>query len=90
MGGSVFGIKEAFRTFSLGYKKFVVSTPGYKAMEIFIQPLLISAFVVRITKHEIISILKQSALTGEGVSVQGEWKGRKNGSLRNTHIVVQV
>ncbi len=56
-GGSVFGIKEAFRTFSLVYEKSVVSTPGYKAMEIFIQPHLISTFVVRITKHEIISIL---------------------------------
>ncbi len=57
MGGSVFGIKEAFRTFSLVYEKSVVSTPGHKAMEIFIQPLLISTFVVRITKHEIISIV---------------------------------
>ncbi len=73
MGGIGFGIKEAFRTFSLVYEKSVVSTPGHKTMEIFIQPLLISTFVVRVTKHEIISILKQSAMTVcEGVSVQGE------------------
>ncbi len=57
MGGSVFGIKEAFRTLSLVDEKSVVSTPGYKAMKIFIQALLISTFVVRITKHEVISIL---------------------------------
>ncbi len=57
MGEGVFGIKEAFRTFSLVYKKSVVSTPGYKAMKVFIQALLISTFVVRIAKHEIISIL---------------------------------
>ncbi len=57
MGGSVFGIKEAFRTFSLVYEKSVVSTPGYKAVKVFIQALLISTFVVRIAKHEIISIL---------------------------------
>ncbi len=54
MGGSVFGIKEAF---GLVYEKSVVSTPRYKAMEIFIQPLLIRTFAVRIPKHEIISIL---------------------------------
>ncbi len=72
MGGSVFGIKEALRTLSLVYETSVVSSPGHKTMEIFIQPLLISTFVVRVTKHEIISILKQSAVTGcEGVSVQG-------------------
>ncbi len=57
MGGSVFGIKEAFRTLSLVDEKSVVSTPGYKVMKVFIQALLISTFVVSITKHEIISIL---------------------------------
>ncbi len=57
MGGSVFGIKVAFRTFSLVYEKSVVSNPGNNVMEIFIQALLISTFVVRITKYEIISIL---------------------------------
>ncbi len=57
MGGSVFVIKEAFRTFSLAYEKSVVNTPGYKAMKVFIQALLISTLVVRIAKHEIISIL---------------------------------
>ncbi len=57
MGGSVFGIKEAFRIFSLVYEKSVVSTPCDKMMEVVIQPLLISTIVVRIAKHEIISIL---------------------------------
>ncbi len=57
MGGSVFGIKEAFRTLSLVYEKSVVSTPGHKAMGIFIQALLINTVVIRIAKHEIISIL---------------------------------
>ncbi len=56
-GGSVFGIKEAFRTLSLVDEKSVVSTPGYKAMKVFVQALLISTFVVRIAKHESISIL---------------------------------
>ncbi len=55
--GKCFGIKEAFRTFSLVDEKSVVSTPGYKAMKVFIQALLISSIVVRIAKHEIISIL---------------------------------
>ncbi len=73
MGGSVFGIKESFRTLSLVDEKSVVSTPGYKAMKVFIQALLINTVVVRIAKHEIISILKQSAMRGcEGVCVQGE------------------
>ncbi len=57
MGGSVFGIKGAYRTLSLVDEKSVVSTPGYKAMKVFIQALLISTIVVRIAKHEIISIL---------------------------------
>ncbi len=57
MGGSVFGIKEAFRTLSLIDEKSVVSTPGNKAMKVFIQDLLINTIVVRIAKHEIISIL---------------------------------
>ncbi len=57
MGGSVFGIKEAFRTLSLVDEKSVVSTPGYKATKVFIQALLINTVVVRIAKHEIISIL---------------------------------
>ncbi len=59
-----FGIKEAFHTFRLVYEKSVVSTPGHKATEVFIQPLLIRTFAVRITEHEIISILQQSAVTG--------------------------
>ncbi len=73
MGGSVFGIKEAFRTLSLVDEKSVVSTPGNKAMMVFIIALLINTIVVRIAKHELISILLQSAVTAcEGVSVQGE------------------
>ncbi len=73
MGGSVFGIKEAFRALSLVDEKSVVSTPGYKAIKVFVQALLINTVVVRIAKHEIISVLQQSAVTGcEGVSVQGE------------------
>ncbi len=61
---NVFGIKEAFHTFSLFYEKSIVSTQGHKTMEIVVQPLLIRAFAVRITKHEIISILQQSTVTG--------------------------
>ncbi len=57
MGGSVFGIKEAFRTLSIVDEKSVVSTPDYKAMKVFIQALLINTVVIRIAKHEIISIL---------------------------------
>ncbi len=56
-GKCFFGIKEAFRTLSLIDEKSVVSTPGYKAMKVFIQDLLINTIVVRIAKHEIISIL---------------------------------
>ncbi len=48
------GIKEAFRTLSLVDEKSLVSTPGYKAMKVFIQALLINTVVVRIAKHEII------------------------------------
>ncbi len=44
MGGSVFGIKEAFRTLSLVDEKSVVSTPGYKAMKVFIQDLVIQVW----------------------------------------------
>ncbi len=57
MGGSVFGIKEPFRTFILVYEKSVVSTLGHKTMKFIIQPLLIRTFAVRVAKHEIISIL---------------------------------
>ncbi len=57
MGRSVFGIKEAFRTFSLINEKSVVSTPGHKTMKVIIQPLVIRTFAVRVAKHEIISIL---------------------------------
>ncbi len=64
MGGSLFGIKEAFHTFGLIYDKSMVSTPGHKAMKVVIQPLLVRPFDVRITKHEIIRILPQSAVTG--------------------------
>ncbi len=63
MGESVFGIKEAFHTFSLVYEKSTVSTPGHKTMEVVIQPLLIRTFAVKITKHEIVSILQQSTVT---------------------------
>ncbi len=49
--------EEAFRTLSLADEKSVVSTPGYKAMKVFIQALLINTIVVGIAKHEIISIL---------------------------------
>ncbi len=63
-GGSVFGIKEAFHTFSLAYEKSMVSSPGHKTVEVIIQPLLTRTFAVRITKHEIISILYESAVTG--------------------------
>ncbi len=52
-----FGIKETFHTLSLVYEKSVVSTPGYKAMKVFIQALLVSTIVARIAKHEIISII---------------------------------
>ncbi len=45
------GIKEAFRTLSLVDEKSVVSTPGYKAMKVFIQALLINTVVIRIAKH---------------------------------------
>ncbi len=57
MGGSVFGIKEAFRTLSPVDENSVVSTLGYKAMKVFIHALLINTIVVRIAKHEINSIL---------------------------------
>ncbi len=57
MGGSVFKIKEAFGTLSLVDEKSVVGTPGYKAMKVFIQALLINTVVIRVAKHEIISIL---------------------------------
>ncbi len=57
MGGSVFGIKGAFSTLILVDEKSVVSTPGYEAMKVFIQAPLINTIVVRIAKHEIISIL---------------------------------
>ncbi len=45
-GGSVFRIKEAFHTFNLVDEKSMVSTPGYKAMKVFIKALLISTIVV--------------------------------------------
>ncbi len=51
MGGSVFGIKEAFRTLSLVDEKSVVSTPGYKVMKVFTQALLISTIIVRIAAY---------------------------------------
>ncbi len=57
MGGSVFGIKEAFCTFSLVYEKSVVSTPGHKTMEVIIQHLLIRTIAIIVAKHEIVSIL---------------------------------
>ncbi len=57
MGGSVFGTKKAFRTLSLVDEKSVVSTPGNKAMKVFIQALLINTVVIRVAKHEIISKL---------------------------------
>ncbi len=57
-GGGVFGIKEAFHALSLIYDKSMVSTPGHYTMEVVVQPLLVRLFAVRITKHEIISILQ--------------------------------
>ncbi len=67
-GEIFFGIKEAFHTFSLVHEKYMVSTPGHKTTEVVNpldnQPLLINTFAVRITKHEIISIFQQSAVTG--------------------------
>ncbi len=69
MGGSVFGIKEAFRTFSLINEKS--SIPGHKTMKVIIQPLLIRTFELRVEKHEVIRILLPSAVTGlEGVSMK--------------------
>ncbi len=56
-GEVFFGIKEAFRTHSLVDENSVVSSPSYKSKKVFIQALLISIIVVRIAKHEIISIL---------------------------------
>ncbi len=56
MEGSAFGIKEAFRTLSIVNEKSVVSTPDYKAMKVFIQALLIDTVVIRIAKHEFVSV----------------------------------
>ncbi len=52
----------------------MISTPSRKMSEVVVvQPLLVGAFVVRITKHTVIRILQQSAVTGsEGVSMQGK------------------
>ncbi len=36
---NVFGIKEAFHTFSLVYDKSMASTPGHKTMEVVVQLL---------------------------------------------------
>ncbi len=41
LGGSVFGIKEAFNTFSLAYDKSMISTPDSKSIEVVVQPLLV-------------------------------------------------
>ncbi len=67
----------------------MISTPSRKMRKVVVvvvQPLLVGAFVVRITKHKIIRILQQSAVSGiEGVSMLGkQLRGEK------THIVVQV
>ncbi len=64
MGGSVFGIKEVFRTFSLAYDASIVRTPGHKTMEVVVQPLLVRTFAVGITKQEMICELQQNAVTG--------------------------
>ncbi len=53
-----------FEVKCLVYDKSMVSTPGHKTMEVVVQPLLVRTFVVRITKHEIIRMLQQSAVTG--------------------------
>ncbi len=42
----------------------LVRTPGHTTMEVVIRPLLIRTLAVRITKHEIIGIFQQSAVTG--------------------------
>ncbi len=60
----VFGIKEAFHTFSLVYDTHIVRSPGHKTMEVVVQPLLVRTFAVGITKHEMICVLQQSAVTG--------------------------
>ncbi len=73
LGGSFFGIKEAFHTNIIVYEKSMVSTPGHKTLEVVIQPLLVRTCAIRITKHEVISILQQSVVTGrEGVRMKGE------------------
>ncbi len=88
---SSFGINEAFYAFGLAFVKSMIRTPSRKTREVVAQPILVEAFAVRITKHSVIRILQQSAVTGcEGVSMQGKYKRGENGSWQNTHIVVQV
>ncbi len=62
--GSAFGIKEIFNAFYPAYDKLMISTPSRKTREVVVQPLLVGTFTVRITKHKIIRILQQSAMTG--------------------------
>ncbi len=52
----------------------MLSTPSRKMREVVVvQPLLVGAIIVRITKHKIIRMLQQSVATGsEGVSMQGK------------------
>ncbi len=86
MRGSVFRIKEALNALNFVFDKPMISTPSRNMSEVVVQPLLVGAFVVRITKHKIIRVLQQSASTGsDGVSLQGKYKRGKN-----THIIVQV
>ncbi len=40
-------IKEAFKTFSLVWDKFMISNPGRKTIDV-VQPLLVRTFAVRI------------------------------------------
>ncbi len=70
MRGSVFKIKEALNIFGLVCNKSMISTPSHKTKDVGNQILLVETFVVGITKHRIIRILQQSAVTGlEGVSM---------------------
>ncbi len=62
LGGSVFGIKEAFNTFSLVYHIFLDQQSW--SIDFTVQLLLVRKFAVRITKHKIIRILQQHAVTG--------------------------
>ncbi len=70
MRGSVFGIKKAFNAVGLVSDRSMTSSPSRKKIDVVVQPLLVGAFAVRITKHKIIRVLQQYAVTGrEGVGL---------------------